>query len=388
MTKDRSSGGRAVLNQVRSFRERASMSQKALAEAAGVSRQAIIGIEGGGQVPSTALALRLADVLGCRVDDLFALADSVALDVEVALADTTPRGVGRDGRVDREGPGRPDRVVLGKVDDRWVAHPLPPDRVEPADAIVGARSESGTVQAVPLDALRRLEHNVLVAGCAPVLALLSGRTTARFADARGTWLPGTSRRSLDLLQAGQIHIAGVHLPGSGEELERVVRSRFPGRSMLIVNLTRWREGFVVAKGNPLGIRSPEHLLAPGVRFAGREEGAGAHRLVRELLDAIGAGEVELAGPRANGHADVAGLVRCGAADVGVAIEGVALAAGLDFVPLMEERFDLVVASSTAEHTPVARLLSIVDHGSFRLEMDRMPGYDSTLSGHVKRVDAA
>ena len=168
----------------------------------------------------------------------------------------------------------------------------------------------------------------------------------------------------------------------------MVRERFRGRRMLILNLTRWREGFVVAPGNPLGIKEGEDLLAPDLRFAGREEGAGAHRLVRDLLTGVGAGGHRLVGPQASGHAEVASLVRCGAADVGVAIEGVALAAGLDFVPLMEERFDLVVSASAAEAAPVSKLLSVLDHTTFRTDMDLLPGYDSELSGHVTTVEAA
>ena len=77
--------------------------------------------------------------------------------------------------------------------------------------------------------------------------------------------------------------------------------------------------------------------------SGWEEGAGAHGLVEGLLADAGAAGVRLSGPEARGHVEVAQLVRSGAADVGVAIESVALAHGLGFVPLREERFDLVVA---------------------------------------------
>lgn len=367
-----SSDRSALVSHVRAFRERASMSQKALAEAAGVSRQAIVAIEGSGQVPSTTLALRLADVLGCRVEQLFTLLGAEPFVVEQAPGGETTTG---------------GRVVVGRIGDRWVAHALPSGRPESADALAVDDDGSG-LRVTPLDSLRRLEQNVLVAGCAPLLGVLAGRARARFDDARCTWLPGTSGRSLDLLEAGAIHVAGVHLPGAGD-VERVVRRRFPKRTMLIINLTRWREGIIVPEGNPRGIRSAEDLLAPGLRFAGREEGAGAHRLVRDLLVGAGApASIELPGPLAEGHSDVAKYVRCGAADAGVAIESVALAAGLDFVPLMEERFDLVLDAATADHPPVARLLSLLDHTTFRSEVDRLPGYDSALSGHVTTVEAA
>jgi putative molybdopterin biosynthesis protein len=158
--------------------------------------------------------------------------------------------------------------------------------------------------------------------------------------------------------------------------------------MLIVNLTRWREGFVVPTGNPMAIRGAEDLLRAGLRFARREEGAGARRIVEGLLRGAGAEGARLTGPEAAGHIEVAQLVRSGAADVGVAIESVALAAGLGFVPLTEERFDLVVPARFAEGTPVARLIQALDDSSFRMEMAHLPGYDSGLSGQVTTLEAA
>jgi molybdate-binding protein len=158
--------------------------------------------------------------------------------------------------------------------------------------------------------------------------------------------------------------------------------------MLVANLTRWRQGFVVADGNPLGIRTAADLARAKLRFAQREQGAAAHGLVARLLATEGASGVVLAGPLAAGHAEVAQLVRCGAADIGVAIESVALAAGLDFVPLSEERFDLVVPAEWAETPPVSRLLDALDDRSFRAEVAQLPGYDAEIAGHVTTLDAA
>jgi molybdate-binding protein len=211
-----------------------------------------------------------------------------------------------------------------------------------------------------------------------------------FADARATWLPGGSMRSLDLLQERLIHVAGMHLSEAGTETghEAIVRARFPGERMLIINLTSWREGLVVPPGNPLGIEGGADLLQPRLRFATREEGAGARRLVEDLLASAGADAALLSGPEASGHVEVAQLVRSGAADVGIAIESVALANGLGFVPLTEERFDLVVRASAAERAPVARLLETLDEPSFKAEMAHLPGYDTDLSGQVTTLEAA
>ena len=91
---------------------------------------------------------------------------------------------------------------------------------------------------------------------------------------------------------------------------------------------------------------------------------------------------------ASGHTDVAALVACGAADVGVAIEGVALALGLGFVPLVEERFDLVVPGEVADEPRVARLLETLEDPNFRADAENLPGYDTELCGHVTTLEAA
>jgi molybdate-binding protein len=138
----------------------------------------------------------------------------------------------------------------------------------------------------------------------------------------------------------------------------------------------------------LGIRSGADLLRPGLRIARREPGSVAHKLLIDLLAAEGVESPVLSGPIAAGHADVATLVAYGAADIGVAIEGVALASGLGFVPMVAERFDLVVPGDIADASPVARLLETLDDPHFRTDAANLPGYDTEICGHVTTLEAA
>lgn len=359
---------------LRQRRTAAGLSQGELAARVGVSRQTLIAVEAGRQVPSTGLALHLARALRCSVEDLFALPGGSLL--EAALA---PSGVGRSGR-----------VAVGRIDGVWAAHPLPVD-THPGDGLMIEATPGGRATIEPLADPAALEQNVLVAGCAPLLGLLAGRLGRHHADARATWLPTTSTRALELLGAGLVHVAGLHLveadrPGGHAE---IVREHFPDQAMLIVNLTRWRQGFVVAPGNPLGVHAVEDLLRDELRFACRGAGAAAHKLVlRHLASAGLEGQAWARGPRASGHAEVARLVRWGVADTGVAIEAAALAEGLDFVPLSEERFDLLVPLARASAPPVARLLQLLDTPTFRAEAARLPGYDLAMSGQASTVAAS
>jgi molybdate-binding protein len=278
---------------------------------------------------------------------------------------------------------------VAEVDGKWVAHRIPLDARIAADGIIARQASERTAIVRPLADSDRLRGHVLLAGCAPLLGALAQHAGLSRAALRVSWLHATSSRALDLLHGRLVHVAGLHFQdASGEGNVAAVRARFPNSRLLMANLTRWREGLVVPVGNPLGIRSGADLLRPGLRIARREEGAGAHKLLVDMMAAEGVDKPVMAGPFASGHADVAMLVACGAADAGVAIEGVALAAGLGFVPLVEERFDLVVPREAVDEPAVTRLLEMLDDPHFREDAASLPGYDTEQCGHVTTLEAA
>lgn len=363
-------------NRVRQHRKAAGLSQRALAERLGVSRQAIHAIESGSQIPSTSLGLRLARVFGCAVEDVFRLVADPGM--RARLAPAPP------------GPGVGTRVALGHVDGRWAAHRLPAHGMLAADGIIVGEPDGAEADIQPLADVGELKHNVLVAGCAPLLGGVAHRVSRRFHDARVTWLRAGNARAMHLLGERLVHVAGLHLSdeSDGSGTEDAAREALPGHRLLVVNLTRWRQGLVVPPGNPLGLAEGADLLRDGLRIARRERGSGAAELADRLARAEGAAGASFEGPFAAGHAEVARLVGWGTADAGIAIESAALAEGLDFVPLTEERFDLVVPASLASRPPVSRLVEALDDPGFRTEVGHLPGYDGSQSGRVTIVEAA
>jgi molybdate-binding protein/DNA-binding XRE family transcriptional regulator len=363
---------------LRQKRSALGLSQLELAERVGVSRQALSAIEAGRQVPSTTLALLLARELRCALDQLFVLAGGPVIQATLA-----------------SDPGGNARVVVGQVDGRWVAHPLH-DESQAADGVLLSHAGAGDACTVELFCSPAdLENKVLVAGCAPLLGVLACRLGRRHRDTRAAWVPAHSARSLDLLAGRLVHIAGVHLADTldPDAHVRAARRALPGERATLINLARWQQGLVVAGGNPLGIESGSTLLRPGLRYATRERGAGAQRLLaRTLREARGdrcAGEPQQAELPAGAllavdHAETARLVRWGVADLGVAIEAQALAEGLGFVPLAEERFDLILPDSRLDGA-AARFLDVLDAPSFRTEAAALRGYDLSLAGQASSV---
>ena len=365
----------AFSSYVRARRLDAGLSQRELANQVGVSRQALVAIEAGRQVPATSLALQIARVLRCAVEDLFTVGRPPNLDA------------------DWSGPPAPaqTRLAVGRVDGRWVAHPLRADD-RPADAMsIGLCRSSGAVVMQPLEDIAALERNVLVAGCAPLLGILAERLGRHYNDARGTWIRANSQRALDLLQQRRVHIAGLHLADAADPdaHTRAAQRLFPEQRSSVINLARWRQGLVVAKGNPLRITEGADLLRPDLKCAHREAGSGAHRVLERIMRSARCPTVESEnrGPVAVDHAGVARFVRWNIADVGVAIESVAIAEDLDFIPLTEERFDLIVPEARLALPSVARFVDLLGRSTFRTEAAGLPGYDLAQAGHVSTVEA-
>ncbi len=343
---------------IRQVRERLGVRQGDLAQTIGVSRQALSAIEAGRALPRTDVALALARALGTTVEALFS-ADVPPATVKVrATAGVSERS----------------RVLLARVDERWVAHPLERASSQPGDGlVVGTSARQATVE--PLGPLDRASNRLVVMGCAPALGLLS----ARLSESRVpvAWLQGTSAQALDALGAGEVHVAGIHLR-DGELNVREVERRFR-RSAVLVTFAAWEQGLVVAKGNPLGLRRVEDVLRPRVRLVRRESGASAMKLLERQLEGT---RLPKTGPVARGHLEIAEAISLGAADVGVAIRSAAVAYDLDFVPLSAERFDLVIPRHLKADVRIERLVDELASGSFRRELDAVGGYETRESGRL------
>ncbi len=327
-----------------------------------MSRQALSAIEAGRQVPSTTLALALARALRASVDELFRLADGAHVEVRTA------------GRL---GPG--ERVVVGRVGDGLVAHARK-DLSRAADGVVVEAGEGRATVELLTDP-QTLDARMLVAGCAPLLGVLSERVTSR--ESSAVWIGASSGEALSLLEHGLVHAAGIHWSAELEVHAAAARAALGSQRVTLVHLARWTQGLVVAPTNPLGIRVGPELARPELRVVRRDPSAAAQRLLEGIQP-----NVSTSGPVAADHREVARLVRWGVADVGVAIEGAAIAEALTFLPITEERFDLVVPSDRLELPSVARLVDTLGRQPFRTEARGLPGYDLSSCGELVAVEAA
>ena len=365
---------RETNNYLRTFRTRLGLSQSELAQACGVTRQTIAGVEAGKYAPSVTVALRLARALGCRVEELFSIEAPPALRATTTLG--TPAGEGL-------------RFAVSQVGPRWVAHPLlgeDASRVEtvPADAL--GTPENGEVELRLLEEPDAIARTVAVAGCTPVLSLWARAAERWHPGLRVHWRFANNMAALGALARGEIHGAGIHLfdADAGTEHASPLHQMLGGQSVTLVHMGVWDEGLVVRPGNPLELRRGADLARPDVRLANREEGAGMRLLLDELLQKDGVPSAEVHGyeHELGGHWDVAREVAAGRADVGVTSAAIAAAYGLGFVPLRQVRYDLALRSAYLEHPPVRQLLSTLDHPWVRSQFAVLGGFNTARTGEA------
>ena len=351
---------------VREVRVARGLTQVALARAARVSRQTVNAIEAGRSVPAVDVALRVAQVLECSVEELFGAAP---MGPDVVVESTTRSWTGR--------------VALAHLGGRWVSYPLQRESLRlSGDGLVrGAGGKRGTVEATR--SLDEARDNVVLMGCAAGLGVLAEYLNARRGPGRFLWFSCSSTAALEELARDRSHVAGMHLvdPRTGDPNVSDARRLSRGKALVLIALARWQAGLVTALGNPKRLRTVADLGRRGLRIAVRERGSGAHRLLERELGAasLPKGWVAASSVRARSHLEVAQAVAIGAADGGVATRDAALAYGLEFVPLAEERYDLALAPDSLGDPRIKRLLDGLTSSGFRRELSSL-GYDVSISG--------
>jgi len=375
-----SSEGSGCTSGVQARRESVGLSRSALAARAGMSRQALHAIETGGYVPNTLVALKLARALECRVEDLF------VLEPESPGAPLEARWLGPSA------PRFPTRVRLFQVGEQLLALPLSGEDAltSPADGVCEEAGRlEGEVSVRLYTSPSQLEQVALICGCDPAFGLLAATLERSPTPARMVWRNLPSTQALESLGRGEAHAAGIHLwhAPSGQYNLPFVELALAGQAAQLITLWTWEQGLLLAPGNPLDVTGIEDLTRGGLRLVNRPQGAGSRHLLDRLLEEAGLSQAARTslpgyGREASTHLELAETVARGEADAGLGIRSVADALGLAFVPLVQERFDLVVPERHLEHPALRALLEQVRQPAFRREVEALGGYDPRHAGEV------
>ena len=370
-----------LLNHLKGTRLEAGLSQQALAGLAGISRQAYSALESGSSNPSTEVALRLARALKTSVDHLFSLPEAAPQQMLAELVsppgDDSPTTLGEPS----------SRVQLVQVGDRLLARPVSrtgstrQSLIRAEGVALGEPEIDNLVEVQPFDDMDSETTSLGLLGCDPAGALMEPALNRHGINL--VLSEEGSHQALAGLARGEAHVAGCHLRD-----EETGEFNFPWVFKLIpfpctlITFASWQQGFIVSPGNPLDIRGAEDLARPEIKIINRRSGSGSRSLLDRLLHRSGLPTAAVTGysQEAGGHLAVASTVASGQADAGVAVEAAATALGLGFVPLEEERYDLVIPNHFLDHTGVQVLLDLLRQSGLRRRVETLGGYDVSAMG--------
>ena len=356
---------------LRAVRLARGLSQYQVARMAGVTRQAVSGVESGLSDPSLRSAFALSRALGMTVEELFGPANPTP---PIPVRPVAPPG------------GDGARVTLASVGEELVALPLRGAAASRSGFLPASGLTTGpdSDPAEPGNArpIGTLRPTLVAAGCDPALPLLEAPLALLDPPIAFTWWPCSSRQALALAADGLVHVAGTHLRWRGDDCNTSPAAELLRQAGQVIRFSSWQEGLVLrpaAAGDVSGIKSAAQL---GLRLVNREPGAEARSLLDRELTAAGIQPGQLIGynTQAAGHLHVAAAIAAGLADAGIASEPAALAYDLAFIPLASEHFDLVIPAAHMNSREVQGLLKVLPSTWLLDQLASLPGYDPARCG--------
>lgn len=237
--------------------------------------------------------------------------------------------------------------------------------------------------------IKKLENpnDIIIAGQDVILDVLAENIREKVSDIRVLRSNAGSYASLYDLYNDKISISSVHLwDGDTNEYNTAfVRKMLPGISCLIINLAYRNVGFYVAKGNPYKINGWKDLVRQNISMINREKGSGIRILLDEKLrvNNIDRQQVKGYNIEKQSHFAVARSIARGEGDVGIGNEKAASQVSeIDFIPLQEERYDLVIRESDLEYPIYKLIINTIQSEEFKKEIESLGGYDLKDIGKI------
>ena len=224
---------------------------------------------------------------------------------------------------------------------------------------------------------------LIIAGQDVVLDILANYLQQEGVNAARTYL--SSFEGLLSLYQGNIHVAACHLFDGFDYNASFVRSLMPGIPAVLVNVSYRPQGFYVQRGNPKHIKGWSDLGREDIAVLNRRVGSSARILMDTQLKRLGipASRVKGYDKIMKSHLTMAAAIAAGEADLAIGTERISRQIdGLDFIPLLEERFDFVIRKDMMETEAVQKLMKVLHMPAFQKEIARFSGNDYRDLGKV------
>ena len=227
------------------------------------------------------------------------------------------------------------------------------------------------------------EPELIISGQDVVLDILANYLQQEGVNAARTYL--NSFEGLLSLYQDNIHVAACHLFDGFDYNTSYVRSLMPGVPAVLINVSYRTQGFYVQKGNPKNIKGWSDLSRTDISVLNRRVGSSARILLDTQLKRLGipASKVKGYDKIMKSHLTMAAAIAAGEADLAIGTERISRQIdNLDFIPLLEERFDFVMKKEMLETEAAQKLIKVLRMPAFQKEIARFSGNDYRDLGKV------
>ena len=191
------------------------------------------------------------------------------------------------------------------------------------------------------------------------------------------------------LKRKESHIAGSHLldEKTGSYNIPHINNFLPEQKVILINLAYRTQGLIVKKGNPKHITSIPDISKPNVEFVNRQLGSGTRILFDYELKSKGINQKSITGYQRQEitHLGVAATVESGLADVGLGLLSAAKAFDLDFIPVTQEKFDLVIPKNYYDSSFLEPLINLIKSDEYKQDIIDLGGYDTKETGQTTYI---
>ncbi len=290
------------------------------------------------------------------------------------------------------------RVKLGQVGDRIVATPLPRGAgcitsITEADGVIRIPNhvegikDNETATAELMRPLSSIKQTIVIVGSHDnTLDVLADRIKVRYSHLTLSSSHVGSMGGLMAIKRGACHLAGSHLLDTQDGSYNVsyIQKYLAGMDVRLVNLVYRDQGLIVQRGNPKHINGIEDLTGQDISFINRQPGSGTRILLDYHLGQLGIDPEQIPGYRHEEftHMAVAVAVLSGTVDTGLGIYAAAKALDLEFIPVVTERYDLIIPEEHFQSENIQLMLEIINSSDFKKRAEKLGGYSTAKTGEI------
>ncbi|WP_462410178.1 molybdopterin biosynthesis protein [Neobacillus sp. Marseille-QA0830] len=294
------------------------------------------------------------------------------------------------------------RMNIGYINGEYVANPLTRAAgvtmsyvradgllIVPPDVIGYEQGDMAEVELLrPLEEIR---NAIMCTGSHDMtIDLLSSQLKRVRTDMKMVSSHVGSMAGIMAIRKGEAHVAGIHLldPETKQYNISYVKKMLSGVDVVLYPFLKRKQGWILPAGNPHGIESVRDLTRVGANFVNRQKGAGTRILFDMLLEEASMDADEITGYEREmfSHLAVAAEVKGDSHGAGLGIYPAAKAMGLDFVPVADEEYDLLMTRAFYESEQGRLLISIIQSPVFKAQVENIGGYQVVENAQPKSLD--